>query len=601
MIDTEVRNGGFQLSAESAAYIALAAIAAVLRVANAGWMPLDPFEAGIALPAWQAAHAMPANLIPDAPLLFHLQRLLFWLVGGGDAAARFVAAVAGVGLVLACAGLRPWLGRAGALAAALLLALSPLWVFFGRQVSASTLSACFVLLCLANLLGTSRRNTLTAAAAGALALASGGVAYVALWAGLVILFVHAASGRSGKLTAAVDERLATPADRRTAVYVFLVVLVVAATGLLSRVDGLGALVQALGNWAGRFGQRIGSPVDGFLLPLLVYGPVTSIFGLVGLATLVRRGGALNQFLVLWAVMGLVTGLLVGTPAAVAEALLPLTLAAAVALGALFEDLADGAQWGEEGVMVALVLATLAFGAMRLFAAGNVADPAGLAIDDNIRLAFFSNMRVAFFSILAAFVLIITYWLIWRGRLMWRVLGSSLFIALGLLAWSNGSWLNYRAMTEMREPMRPIYVTPEGASLASNLAMASWAYTRDPDELPAVVDPGLRNALAWLLRTRRDLRWAAPKGAIKEGVAIALHSPVIPAAGAAEFGPAAYKGQTYRVMGSWRAHFDDLHTFLQWLLQRRLGTNMSAAMPMPDFSQADLYIRVSESNQVTPGD
>ncbi|HVS10880.1 MAG TPA: flippase activity-associated protein Agl23, partial [Planctomycetota bacterium] len=68
------------------------------------------------------------------PLLYHLNALVFFFLGASDATARVSSALAGVGLVAACWLWRPFLGRAGAFAAALLVALSPTLLFYSRQV-----------------------------------------------------------------------------------------------------------------------------------------------------------------------------------------------------------------------------------------------------------------------------------------------------------------------------------------------------------------------------------------------------------------------------------------------------------------------------------
>ena len=58
--------------------------------------------------------------------------------------------------------------------------------------------------------------------------------------------------------------------------------------------------------------------------------------------------------------GLLIGLLAGSPESTLELLLPLTLGAAVALGRLAEHLAESFDWGEDGVMAAILLTVLTF-------------------------------------------------------------------------------------------------------------------------------------------------------------------------------------------------------------------------------------------------
>jgi uncharacterized protein (TIGR03663 family) len=68
------------------------------------------------------------------PLLCHLNGLFLRLVGGNDFTVRATAAAAGVGLVLMMLPFRRFLGRTGALAAALLLTISPSLLFYSRYL-----------------------------------------------------------------------------------------------------------------------------------------------------------------------------------------------------------------------------------------------------------------------------------------------------------------------------------------------------------------------------------------------------------------------------------------------------------------------------------
>jgi uncharacterized protein (TIGR03663 family) len=66
------------------------------------------------------------------PSLYILTLLSYFLFGAGDAQARLPMALAGIGLVASCWMLRPYLGRRGALIAALLLGFSPSLLYFTR-------------------------------------------------------------------------------------------------------------------------------------------------------------------------------------------------------------------------------------------------------------------------------------------------------------------------------------------------------------------------------------------------------------------------------------------------------------------------------------
>lgn len=79
------------------------------------------------------------------PLLYHLDALVFALAGDSDATARAVPALLGVGLIVALFFARRLLGRPGAIAAAVLVSLSPILLFYGRYLCADIHVALFCL------------------------------------------------------------------------------------------------------------------------------------------------------------------------------------------------------------------------------------------------------------------------------------------------------------------------------------------------------------------------------------------------------------------------------------------------------------------------
>lgn len=94
------------------------------------------------LALWGIHHHDP---MMHGPLLFQLNAGIFWLFGTGDFNARIIFALAGTALVAAPLLFRRHLGRAGALAAGLLLAFSPSLLYYSRYMRNDVL---FALLCL---------------------------------------------------------------------------------------------------------------------------------------------------------------------------------------------------------------------------------------------------------------------------------------------------------------------------------------------------------------------------------------------------------------------------------------------------------------------
>ena len=123
------------LTVERAAYLGLALLALVLRLANLGVVPLSDAEAAQALVAWNIYQDQPLDQVGYSPLVVTLDLVGFALLGDSEFAARLGPALLGVALVLLPYGLRRYLGRAGALAASALFAISPTAVFLSRSVN----------------------------------------------------------------------------------------------------------------------------------------------------------------------------------------------------------------------------------------------------------------------------------------------------------------------------------------------------------------------------------------------------------------------------------------------------------------------------------
>ena len=79
------------------------------------------------------------------PLLFHLNALFYSLFGASDFSARLAPALSGLGVILLIACFRRYIGRTGALAAALLVVLSPTLLCYSRYIRNDVYIALFVM------------------------------------------------------------------------------------------------------------------------------------------------------------------------------------------------------------------------------------------------------------------------------------------------------------------------------------------------------------------------------------------------------------------------------------------------------------------------
>ena len=267
-------------------YIALVLAAAWLRFLHLGVRPLGPEEAAQAWAAWRLTQGQEVIGTGHSPLLLSLQYLTFLLTGAGDALARFWPALIGSGMVLLPYGLRRHLGRAGALAASFVLALSPTMVFFSRHASGYILVAAGALALFVSLVnwldGKERWPVFGAAAAGAMLISGPGA-----WLAVLVL---AELGRElGKVSAA-DRR--SQVAFRNGLLAFILTFGLGSTALLLHWRGLGLAADLLPAWLGSFRpQADGYPWHWPALRLLLDEPLALFAGLAGIVWGWRRDQA----------------------------------------------------------------------------------------------------------------------------------------------------------------------------------------------------------------------------------------------------------------------------------------------------------------------
>ncbi|MBM3190754.1 MAG: TIGR03663 family protein, partial [Chloroflexi bacterium] len=124
------------ITAESLLYALLIAFVLCTRLRDLGARTYCHDESIHAWESWKLATGQGYAHDPayHGPLLYHLTALVFVLFGDSDVTGRLAAALVGSALTLAPLFLRPWLGRRGALAAMLLMALSPVLMHRSRFI-----------------------------------------------------------------------------------------------------------------------------------------------------------------------------------------------------------------------------------------------------------------------------------------------------------------------------------------------------------------------------------------------------------------------------------------------------------------------------------
>ncbi|HHB90025.1 MAG TPA: TIGR03663 family protein [Anaerolineae bacterium] len=126
----------FRLNWEKIAWIVLVLMAFILRVYDVGARTMSHDESLHTTYSYNLYNGTGFRHDPlmHGPLLFHLTALSYFIFGPSDFSARFPVVLLGTGVVAMLWWARPWLGKLGALLAALMITLSPSLLFHSRYI-----------------------------------------------------------------------------------------------------------------------------------------------------------------------------------------------------------------------------------------------------------------------------------------------------------------------------------------------------------------------------------------------------------------------------------------------------------------------------------
>jgi uncharacterized protein (TIGR03663 family) len=257
------------LDGELLAYAALVALGLALRLWDLGARALHHDESMHAYYAYELfrgrGYAHDPLLHGTVPYIFNA--LAYFLFGATDATARLVPALLGSALVAVPYTLRAWLGRAGALAAAALLALSPSFLYFSRFIREDIYAACFTLVVVAAMFAYWQTRRTGALVALAVALAFGFAAKEVMYihAGLFASFLLALSWRDLLVLLRRGGPL-SPAGDLLVVFCTLVAPLAAGAGLLLK-RWLGLPLPSVAEVSSSLTTRLGLAFDPLLLGL----------------------------------------------------------------------------------------------------------------------------------------------------------------------------------------------------------------------------------------------------------------------------------------------------------------------------------------------
>jgi uncharacterized protein (TIGR03663 family) len=537
------------------ALIALAAL--VARLAALDRWPLLTSEANTALTAWQAVMGPRSATLPYVPLLYDVQLLATALLRPTDGSLRLLSALAGATLVFLPWFARELLGKRGALAAAVLLAISPSWLFFSRLADGAILASCATagaLLGLYRYLVEGRRRALAwAAAATALGMLSGPAiltpVVVALLFGLGWLLV----GRRGlPVGSAVQERartlgrdLVTPAIGLPAV----ALLVGLGTAALTNLRGLGMAVDLQWRWFAELAPGAsGLPWFHLLRSLGLYEYLTVALGLVGLVWGLLKRERLTWAMGAWLLLALLLGTLLGhrQPSWLLDVLLPLVVLAARGAQRLWDALRQEVDW-RDGVALwlAFVLAWFTFVSLASYLQTG-------------QERFVTQSRIGLGLLILA----------WAGYWFWAQRDAALRLAVGLLVIvmiiftvRAATAVAYQTGRDAREPLVVAPTSTEVQDLAAFVAGYASRTAGDPHLLDVAYERTLDPLVGWYLREQTHL--------VTEGLVDVnpTHAALVALARADEQFPVGYVGQHFRLVESWPAQELTTRERLRWFFFR----------------------------------
>jgi uncharacterized protein (TIGR03663 family) len=517
------------LTVERAVYIAVGLLAAAVRFFGLGLRPLTEGEAEQALAAFRFSHsalqAAPAGTIPA---LFTGNVAGFTLFGAGDAVARWLPALAGLILAMLPYGLRGRLGRGGALTASLLLALSPVAVYYSRALDGAILVAACGLAAVAgvvNYMDSHRPASLYLAAA---ALGVGLCAGPAMVTLLLIFGLYGAwlfgsarwLGRDqgwSALGEAWSAARGEPGLLTKLGVTVAAVLGLVATTLVLHPAGIGNAADLLGAWIRGFWPQAGGQHALYLvLVMLRYELLVVLLGLTGVVWLawLRRGRPfwlpaqgqgnhreLSQFLVFWAVAAAILVLVQGDRPAgnLLLVVVPLALLAGQGVEQTWHWLTWRVPRRELATITAIGLGLVVFLYLWVTRATLAADSSTVSI---LGLTLYTTTGYLLLVLLAVLLLValgVLAWY-WRGaRLVLASVWLAAVVILALFGFRTMWGASFAHAADARDLLNLKPTPLEVRYLVTELETLSETRLGDIHALPVTVEAQTGPVVAWYLR------------------------------------------------------------------------------------------------------
>ena len=518
------------LTVERAAYIAVGLLAAALRFFQLGLRPLTEGEAAQALAAYSFSHGAiqvaPAGTIPA---LFTANVAAFTMFGAGDAVARWLPALAGLALALLPYGLRGRLGRGGALTASLLLALSPVAVYYSRALDGTILvAACGLAMVvgLVNYLDSHRPAYLYLAAA---ALGLGLCAGPAMITLLLIIGVYGVWLFASALWLKRDQDWSALKDAWSAARsepglltrlgaTLAAVFGLVATTLVLHPAGIGTAADLLGAWITGLAPDPGGQHPLYLiLVMLRYELLILLLGLIAIGWWIRlRGGEASWLprqaqprsafchtglLVFWAAAAAILVLVAGErlPGSLLLVVVPLALLAGQGLEQTWHWLARRVAWRDLVTITAVALGLVIFLFLWIARATLGTDSSTVSV---FGLALYTTTGYLLLVLLAVLLLVALGAIAWYWRGAKLVAGGAWLTAVVVLALFGFRTMWGASFSNVADPRELLNLQPtplDVRDLVTELETLSETRVNDTHALPVTVETQTGPVVAWYLR------------------------------------------------------------------------------------------------------
>jgi len=463
------------LTLEQLGYACLVLVGLGIRFARLGFWPLTEAEAWNALAAWRATLGDAWRPAAYSPLIFGVAWPLFALTKSSEFALRLFSAAVGGALPLLAYAAREEMGRRGALAAAVMLALGPSWVYYSRIADGTILSAAAgILLWLCVVRWRSAR--LTGLTLG-LGVAAGTGVYASV---LFVMWLWIVERRRPRFE---GEDLGVIARW------FLGTLTVAATAGGLNLGGLAAVGESAGQWVLSLSPfRAQLPWYHGLRLLANYELLTLILAVWGAISAWKSGEHAKRATVLWAAGALVGHTLLGHRSSTQflDLLVPLTILAAWGVEDVWPELGSFSDFEWVAFLAGLVMVGFVF----------------------LNVASYTYMKQIGFiyrAVLGAILLLAGALSLSRYRSIRSAIavgGLLVMVCLFIFTVRTTTALAYQTGRDPREAIVPTAGSVELRLLSEDVAALGYRMVGDPTSLDIVYEERLGPWIPWILRHYR---------------------------------------------------------------------------------------------------